>query len=401
MPFTPLTLIDAEEVYYGSFNPPSMIVDGILPTGLAVLSGDSKIGKSWMVLWLSLKLAKGEPIWGIETKKRHVVYMALEDRVWRIHKRILGLVDEPPKDLLFTFSCGTIGTELEDQIRQVLKEHPDTDVIFIDTLQKIRDDAVSGANAYAKDYNDLSVLKTIADDHKICICLVHHTRKERNDYDPFDDMSGSKAMQAAADTSLMLRKDTRFGSNATLSITGRDVESRQLRLAMKDNVWELIEVLDQEKIERRAVPSIVFRVAKRILDKGHYIGTISALLEELGETELKPNVASKYLLQHADDVLVPLDIQIMARRTSGAREYMLRIKPPDGHDAHDADDAKKRYELLASWINDAKISLPETASQPSLPSSATQPDQTTDDGFRDITPEDDVPFDLDQESGST
>ena len=79
-----IQLIDAETLYYKPLAHPRMLIDGILADGLAVMAGDSKIGKSWMVLWLCLQISKGEPVWGIPTRKTDVVYLALEDREWRI-----------------------------------------------------------------------------------------------------------------------------------------------------------------------------------------------------------------------------------------------------------------------------------------------------------------------------
>lgn len=47
-----IQLIDAETLYYKPLAHPRMLIDGILADGLAVMAGDSKIGKSWMVLLL-------------------------------------------------------------------------------------------------------------------------------------------------------------------------------------------------------------------------------------------------------------------------------------------------------------------------------------------------------------
>ena len=41
----------------------------------------------------------------------------------------------------------------------------------------VRDNTSAKVNAYAQDYKDLSGLKKLADDHGICIFVVHHTRK--------------------------------------------------------------------------------------------------------------------------------------------------------------------------------------------------------------------------------
>lgn len=73
-------IISADTLYYKPLDHPRMLIDGILSDGLAILSGDSKIGKSWMILWFCLKIIHGEPIWGLPTAKTDAVYLALEDR---------------------------------------------------------------------------------------------------------------------------------------------------------------------------------------------------------------------------------------------------------------------------------------------------------------------------------
>ena len=154
-----LHLISADKLFYEPLDHPKMLIDGILSNGLAILSGDSKIGKSWMVLWLGLKISQGEPIWGLPTSKTDVIYLALEDTDWRIQQRMQDLVDNPPKNLHFGFSCGKLGAELEGQIKDILKDNPSTGLLFIDTLQMVRDNVSSKVNAYAQDYKDLSAYR--------------------------------------------------------------------------------------------------------------------------------------------------------------------------------------------------------------------------------------------------
>ena len=64
-----LQLIDADTLYYKPLAHPQMLIDGVLSDGLAILAGDSKIGKSWMVLWLCLQISRGEMVWGLPTRK--------------------------------------------------------------------------------------------------------------------------------------------------------------------------------------------------------------------------------------------------------------------------------------------------------------------------------------------
>lgn len=314
-----LQLIDADTLYYKPLAHPKMLIDGVLSDGLAILAGDSKIGKSWMVLWLCLQISRGEAAWGLPTRKTDVVYLALEDREWRVQQRMQELTDSPPENLRFGFSCGQLGAELEGQIEETLREFPTTGLIFIDTLQMVRDNASAKVNAYAQDYKDLSSLKKLADDYGICIFVVHHTRKERDSSNIFNDMTGSTGILGVADTGMILRKDDRFGDCATLCITGRDVEEKKLKMQMRGVRWEITEALSAKDLRKERIPDFVFQVADFLLAHGRFRGTVSQLLAAVGNTELKPNLASKHLTRHYSMCCCPWEshTNIVKRRLPG------------------------------------------------------------------------------------
>ena len=357
-----IQLIDAETLYYKPLAHPRMLIDGILADGLAVMAGDSKIGKSWMVLWLCLQISKGEPVWGIPTRKTDVVYLALEDREWRIQQRMQELTEAPPENLHFGFSCGQLGSELESQIEAVLQDYPSTGLIFIDTLQMIRDNVSGKVNAYAQDYRDLSSLKKIADNHGICIFLVHHTRKDRDSSNIFNDMTGSTGIMGVADTVMILRKEERFGDAAALCITGRDVEEKKLKMQMCGVRWEITDELNADDLRRERIPDFVYEVVEFLFEHSKFQGTATELLAAVGNTELKPNIASKYLTRYYSEVLLPLGISYEYRKTAAARLIILEL-----HDGADGHDGASGSEGLASQRpkNDGNAPLPLLPSQPS------------------------------------
>ena len=357
-----LQLIDADTLYYKPLAHPKMLIDGVLSDGLAILAGDSKIGKSWMVLWLCLQISRGEAVWGLPTRKTDVVYLALEDREWRVQQRMQELTDSPPENLRFGFSCGQLGTELEGQIEETLREFPTTGLIFIDTLQMVRDNTSAKVNAYAQDYKDLSGLKKLADDHGICIFVVHHTRKERDSSNIFNDMTGSTGILGVADTGMILRKDDRFGDCATLCITGRDVEEKKLKMQMRGVRWEITEALSADDLRKELIPDFVFQVADFLLAHGRFRGTVSQLLAAVGNTELKPNLASKHLTRHYSVVLLPLGITYEYRKTAAARLVLLELH--DGADGHDGSSGSERLASLRKQ-NDGTFRLPQASSQAS------------------------------------
>lgn len=360
-----IQLIDAEALYYKPLEHPKMLIDGVLSDGFAIMAGDSKIGKSWMVLWMCLQISKGEPVWGLPTRKTDVVYLALEDREWRVQQRMQDLTDTPPENLHFGFSCGQLGAELESQIEDVLKDYPSTGLLFIDTLQMVRDNVSAKVNAYAQDYKDLSSLKKIADNHGICIFVVHHTRKERDGGNIFNDMTGSTGIMGVADTGMILRKDDRFGDNATLCITGRDVEEKKLKMQMRGVKWEITEELSADDLRKERIPDFVFKVVDFLFEHRQFEGTVTELLAAVGNTELKPNVASKYLTRFYSEVFAPMGITYEYRKTAAARMISLMLN--DGADGNDGLSGTERLASLRAQ-NDGISSLPDSPSQSSFAS---------------------------------
>ena len=360
-----IQLIDAETLYYKPLEHPKMLIDGVLSDGLAIMAGDSKIGKSWMVLWMCLQISKGEPVWGLPTRKTDVVYLALEDREWRVQQRMQDLTDTPPDNLHFGFSCGQLGAELESQIEDVLKDYPSTGLLFIDTLQMVRDNVSAKVNAYAQDYKDLSSLKKIADNHGICIFVVHHTRKERDGGNIFNDMTGSTGIMGVADTGMILRKDDRFGDNATLCITGRDVEEKKLKMQMRGVKWEITEELSADDLRKERIPDFVFKLVDFLFEHRQFEGTVTELLAAVGNTELKPNVASKYLTRFYSEVFAPMGITYEYRKTAAARTISLALN--DGADGNDGLSGTERLASLRAK-NDGISSLPDSPSQSSFAS---------------------------------
>ena len=235
-----LQTIDADTLQSTAYEPVSFVVDDLLPQGLHLLAGAPKIGKSWLALWLCLCAAQGKPLWTFATRPCEVLYLCLEDSFQRIQSRLFDLTEDAPPTLHFAVMSQQLHNGLVEQIEQFLKEHPQTRLIVIDTLQRIRT-AGNDANPYASDYRDIGVLKALADKHRIAILLVHHLRK-MNDDDPMNMISGTTGLSGATDSNFVLRKSKRRENTATLYCTGRDIPYRELALEFdgEDHVWKLL-----------------------------------------------------------------------------------------------------------------------------------------------------------------
>lgn len=169
------------------------------------------------------------------------------------------MTNDPPRSFHLTVTCGLIGNGLEEEIINFLEDFPKTKLVIIDTLQKVRDSKGSTGKTgmYGNDYDDISAIKKIADEHDISIILVHHLRKLKDGDDPFNEVSGSTGITGAADTNYVLKRK-RSSRDATLLACGRDVEYQELTLRFQDLKWELVERKTQRKFTKQKFRSSFF-----------------------------------------------------------------------------------------------------------------------------------------------
>ena len=130
--------------------------------------------------------------------------------------------------LHFAVYAKQLGNGLDEQLDKFVREYPDTRLIIIDTLQKIRETGGEGYS-YADDYQIVGRLKQFADKKDLCLLVVHHTRKTPAG-DKFDMISGTTGLLGCADGAFLLQKENRTDNTAMLDIVGRDQADQRLYL---------------------------------------------------------------------------------------------------------------------------------------------------------------------------
>ena len=206
-----LEIITATGLQAAELPPPVFIVKNLLTAGLAAVIAAPKFGKSWLVLQLCIAIASGMPFIGYETVKGGCLYLALEDTQRRLQDRMNKLLNGAPAPDAFDFatSAHDIDNGLIEQLTAYIREHPAVKLIVIDTLQKVKGRKMPGESAYDADYRAMSPLKALADANKLCIMVVHHTRKMDDDTDPFNRISGTNGLLGSLDTAILLTREKR------------------------------------------------------------------------------------------------------------------------------------------------------------------------------------------------
>lgn len=195
-----LKTITMSELYDTVYDSKLPLIDGLLYPGAYILAGSLKLGKSFLMAQFAYHVSTGTPLWNYTARKGTALYLALEDDYHRLQERLYRMFGmESTENLYFSVSAGQLGRGLDEQLAKFVVEHPDTKLIIIDTLQKVRE--IGGDNySYANDYQIITRLKSFADMHGLCLLLVHHTRKQTSD-DKFDMISGTSGLLGAADVS--------------------------------------------------------------------------------------------------------------------------------------------------------------------------------------------------------
>ena len=250
-----LHTVSMNELYRNVYQSRPPIIDGLLYPGTYLFAGAPKVGKSFLMAQLAYHVSMGLPLWGYPVHKGTVLYLALEDDHRRLQGRLYRMFGmDGTNDLLFAIYAKQLGLGLEEQLKKFVRQHPDTKLIIIDTLQKVRE--VGGDKySYANDYEVVGKLKRLADDCGICLLLVHHTRKQQAD-DKFDMISGTNGLLGAADGAFLLQKEKRTDGSAILDVAGRDQQDQRMYLT-KDKerlVWELERLETEPGIGGRCRP---------------------------------------------------------------------------------------------------------------------------------------------------
>lgn len=313
-----LTVVDGETLMDMKLPPTKFCVETLLPQGISILGGAPKIGKSWMVLNLCVRIAKGEAIWKLSTQKGTTLYLCLEDPLNRIQQRLCMLTDEVPENAYFATAAGTLSDGLCEQIRNFVLEHPDTVLVAIDTFQIVR--ANTTDTSYANDYDDVRKIKQLADELEISILLVHHLRKQ-GDGDPLNKISGTTGICGAMDAIFVLDKSKRNADTATLVCTGRDIEYREMemRLSKENCVWTL--VTDSLENPQLILPDEMVALTQFMKAQKFFSGTNSEFTE-LFNSYYGKKMSAKSLKQMMNRWRYSLEengVQFTNRRSNGQR----------------------------------------------------------------------------------
>ncbi len=235
-----------------TFAPIKWIVPDVIVEGLTLIAGKPKLGKSWMALNLGLAVAAGGRAFSTTTcDAGDVLALALEDNERRLQARVQQMLGDQPWPGRITFHTewprlDEGGLEAIDAWVRAAKAPK---LVIIDVLAKVRGRPDGKKTLYTDDFEQLAQLQRLASARRLGIAALHHASKRDNPEDPFDLVSGTTGLTAAADSVLVLRKEA-AQADAVLYGRGRDlpVFEKALRFDGTRGLWAVLGDADEYRV---------------------------------------------------------------------------------------------------------------------------------------------------------
>ena len=251
-----IELVSAADLAAMTLREPRWAVPGLVPEGVTLLAGPPKTGKSWLALGISYAVASGGCALGsVRVEAGEALYGGLEDTRRRLQSRLRTIAagGPAPSKLFLATSLPRLDAAGLEVLRSTLRSRPELRLVVLDTLARVRPDRKANGDIYAADAALIASLQAVAVEAHVALLALTHTRKvnTKNDDDPLETVTGTLGLTGAADAVLVLRRG-RFAQTATLALTGRDIEERQLGLRFdpQGGTWVLVgdaaEVVESE-----------------------------------------------------------------------------------------------------------------------------------------------------------
>lgn len=224
-----------------TFPPLRYAIPGVIAEGTSILSGAPKVGKSWLSLSIALAVASGgKALDAIDVDPRPVLYFGLEDGDRRMQDRARKLLKGDPIPTGFHYVTRPLkGSSVRETLEAFIDRQPETGLVVIDLLAKIRQSSSANESQYQADYRSVETYQQIsAAKPGLSIVIVHHTRKAGSD-DFIDATSGTQGIAGAGDAVMVLSRD-RHSDDGLLSIAGREVMEAEYALRrVSTGGWQL------------------------------------------------------------------------------------------------------------------------------------------------------------------
>ena len=203
-----------EELLVSKDNDEPDIVEDMISVGLTLLGAPQKCGKTFFGLQLCNAIANGKNFLGKKVQKGTTLYLAFEDTMPKIRKRLKTMKVESSTNFVVDILKSNPDYDVESRIQRELNVHPNLKIVIVDTFAKIRK---SKDRDYESEYAEAAFYHELALKYGIAILLITHLKKDIDVNHPFDSIYGSRGLTAV---DINVKKNTiSFRSSGFYNIT--------------------------------------------------------------------------------------------------------------------------------------------------------------------------------------
>jgi len=240
-----LEIVNGYDIFMKDLPPLKWIAKPILHEGATLLSGDPKVGKSFLALQVAIAVAGDyENVCGTFEIGLHgpVLYLALDDgSERRIQDRLrqLGANETAVRNIDFVYqrTLPSLSQGFDKIIDSELTKRGYV-MVVLDTLGTVLDANPSKSQIYRAEYQEAIKLQKLAQKHGICLLILHHTNKGEG-RDPVSRASGSHGLTGAVDSVMILTTKDGIGM---LQARPRDGEESEHRLQRAESGgWQAVQ----------------------------------------------------------------------------------------------------------------------------------------------------------------
>ena len=229
------------EILSSPYQAAVFVIPDLLPIGLSILAGKPKTKKSLMALDMAFAVASGGRFLNEDAETARCALSSPEDSEARIQARLRTIIGDSTGTghLYIETKWPRLDAGCLENLEKWIVQHQRVKLIIIDTFNKIRGFKRQGSSIYEKDYAEVGKLKIFADKHLIAVVLIHHLRK--SEYSGYFGYDIGIHWTCRCCRYLVLLKKDRGQEAASLFITGRDVEDKNLNLKFNSESlsWEI------------------------------------------------------------------------------------------------------------------------------------------------------------------
>ncbi len=289
------------ELLVTEFPEPTWAIPAILPVGLVQLGGRPKVGKSWLALQWAHAIGAGGRTLDQNVEQGKVLYLGLEDSGRRIKTRLIKQLAVDGCDAVLETRWPNLAdgglADLQEEIGREKYR-----LVVIDTIARIMGETDPDKNHLMTPL--LSNLQAITILHDMTILLIdHHKKPSGMGVSVIDDIIGSTAKSAVADSVMGLYKE-QGKRGATLRITGRDIEEKDLALEWDGLTcsWQLLGEAGQ--VMKDTVESAILDGIADLLSIGE-LATPTAISEHIDKERAHVSRGLTSLIDRGDVIRLP------------------------------------------------------------------------------------------------